>query len=210
VAPGRERVHARVARGEPRHPERHVLVQLDRAVLAVLRCQQHEALARRLLVEGLLVVARREPARVGHDPDLQEVDGLRLRSVLLAVRHAGAGAHELDLARPDHAAAARAVLVLEGALEHVRQDLHVAVPVGAEAGARLHAVVVDHAQAAKARLPGIEVLAERERVTAVEPTPVGAAAVLRLAFRDHGITLLVTTPPERRRPRAAARRCRGA
>src|SRR6266511_1532450 len=77
---------------------------------------------------------------------LQEVHGLHIGVVVLAVLDARAGPHELDLPRPDHAAAARAVLVLEGAFQNVGQNLHVAVPVRSETPARLDTVVVQHAQ----------------------------------------------------------------
>jgi hypothetical protein len=92
----------------------------------------------------------------------------------------------------------RAVLVLERALEDVGEDLHVAVAVRAEARSRLDPVVVDHAQAAKAHVARVVVLAERERVPAVEPAPVGPAAVLRASNRDHGMPpayscIIVTT-----------------
>ena len=140
-------------------------------------------------VEGLLVVAGGEPARVGHHPDLQEVHGLGLRGVVLAVGDAGAGPHELDLAGPDDAAAARRVLVLEPALEDVGEDLHVAVAVRPEAGSGRDAVVVDHAQAAEAHVPRVVVLAERERVAAVEPAPVGLAALGGRSDGDHGFLL---------------------
>ena len=49
------------------------------------------------------------------------------------MRDAGARAHALHVAGADHRARAHAVLVRERALEHVGDDLHVAVPVRAEA-----------------------------------------------------------------------------
>ena len=104
------------------------------------------------------------PAALGQDPDLEEVHGLGLRGVELAVAHAGAGAHALDVARPDDRAGAHAVLVLERALEHVGDDLHVAVRVGAEPAARRDAIFVDHAQRAEAHVRRIVVVGERERV----------------------------------------------
>ncbi len=51
------------------------------------------------------------------------------------------------------------------------------------------AVVVDHAQAAEAHVPRVVVLAERERVAAVEPAPVGLAALGGRSDGDHGFLL---------------------
>jgi hypothetical protein len=69
--------------------------------------------------------------------------------VELAVAHAGAGAHALHLAGQDGRAIAHAVLVRQRAVEHVADDLHVAVAMGAEAGARGDAVFVDDPQVAQ-------------------------------------------------------------
>ena len=66
--------------------------------------------------------------------------------------------------------------MLECALEHVGDDLHVAVAVSGEALARRDAIVVDHAQRAEPHVRGIVILAERERVSAVEPVDLRAAA----------------------------------
>jgi hypothetical protein len=89
-----------VALEEPRHPKRNVLLDLDGAVPPVLRGEPDEALAGSRRVEGLLVVAGGEPARVRHHPDLQEVHGLRLRCVVLAVGDARARPHELVIKEP--------------------------------------------------------------------------------------------------------------
>ncbi len=73
--------------------------------------------------------------------------------------------------------------------EDVGEDLHVAVAVRPEAGSGRDAVVVDHAQAAEAHVPRVVVLAERERVAAVEPAPVGLAALGGRSDGDHGFLL---------------------
>src|SRR5207302_9953334 len=57
---------------------------------------QHASLVR--VGDRLLLVARLMPAAVRHEPDLEEVDRLARRRIELAVRHARAGAHPLDLA----------------------------------------------------------------------------------------------------------------
>src|SRR5262249_49804808 len=105
--------------------------------------------------------------------------------VELAVLDARPRRHALHVAGPDHRAGAEAVLVLERSLEHVRQDLHVAVAVRAEAGARLHAVVVDHTQRAEAHVLRVVVVPEREGVAAVEPAELRAAALVRRSDLDH-------------------------
>jgi hypothetical protein len=76
--------------------------------------------------------------------------------------------------------------VLERALEPVRDDLHVAVPVRAEAGARGNAVFVDDAQVAHAHVRRVVVIGEGKAVVALEPAVVGIAPVGGLAQRDHG------------------------
>src|SRR3546814_11361917 len=63
------------------------------------------------------------------------------------------------------------------AFEHVADDLHVGVAVRREAGARRDAVLVEHPQRAPAHPRRVVVVAERERVVAVEPAGFDVAAV---------------------------------
>jgi len=74
--------------------------------------------------------------------------------------------------------------VLERALEHVRDDLHVAVRVRAEALAGLDAVLVDHPQRPETHVGGIVVVGERERVEREQPAVVGTAALAAAADRQ--------------------------
>ena len=59
-----------------------------------------------------------------------------------------ARAHALDFARPDGAAAAGGILVRDGAVQDVGDDLHVAMGMGRKAGAARDPVFVDDPQAA--------------------------------------------------------------
>src|SRR5207244_11718236 len=90
--------------------------------------------------EVLLLIGGRDAGDVGLDPDLEEMRAACLIVVVLAVQHAPPGAHALDVAGNDGRAGAHGVLVGKRALEHVADDLHVAVPVGAEARARGDAI----------------------------------------------------------------------
>src|SRR5580765_1110283 len=106
----------------------------------------------------LLLVAWRNAFASGHDPDLQEVHRLGFRVVEFAVADAGAGRHDLHVARADHRAGADAVLVLQSTLEHVGDDLDVAVPVRAETLPGTDPILVDHPQRAEAHLLGIVIV----------------------------------------------------
>ena len=166
-----------------------VLVDPHRTVGAVRRGDQAQPAALVRVGEMLLLVARVDAAHVRLDPDLQEVHGLALRPVELAVQHAAAGAHPLHVAGTDHRAGARRVLVRERALEHVADDLHVAVAVRREAGAGHDAVLVDDPQRPELDVLGVEVVGERERVVRAEPAVVGIATVVGTSDLDH------RTPP---------------
>src|SRR5262249_26215418 len=119
------------------------------------------------------------------DPDLHEVDRVGRGRVVLAVQDAGAGGHALHLAGADDGAGAQAVAVLQRALDDVGDDLHVAVRVGAEAGARPNPVLVHDAEAAEAHVGGVVVVAERERVPAVQPVDLGPATGVTRSQGDH-------------------------
>jgi hypothetical protein len=73
----------------------------------------------------------------------------------------------------------------ERAVEHVADDLHVAVPVRAEPRARLHAILVDHAQRAEAHVPRVVVVGEGEAVERAQPAVIGVAALASAAQLDH-------------------------
>src|SRR5258706_9712460 len=154
-----------------------VLVHAHRALGAVGRGDEAQAAA---LVRGgemLLLVLRRDAARLRLDPHLQEVRGAALVVVGLAVLHAASGAHALHVARHDGRTVAHRVLVRERAFEHVADDLHVSVAVRAEAGARLDAVLVDHAQRAVAHVPRVLIVGERKAVERAQPAVIGVAAL---------------------------------
>ena len=92
---------------------------------------------------------------------------------------------------------ALAVLVLEGAVEHERQDLRLPVRVRAEAGVRLDPVFVEDAQAPEAHPIGVPVGAKREAVSRVEPAQSGAGPFLAAAesgrMARHGAKRCSTT-----------------
>src|SRR5450759_4037884 len=161
---------------DERSVDRRVLMDRYRAAASIAGCDQPQPAAFRYRVEMLLLIARLDADDIRLDPALQQVYEFALRWIELAVLHALPRAHALHVAGTDHRAVAHAVLVLERALEDVGDDLHVAVAMGAEALARLHDVLVDHAQAAKPNVLRVVVIGKRKRVVAVEPAVVGMAA----------------------------------
>ncbi len=66
--------------------------------------------------------------------------------------------------------------MLQGAVDDIGDNLHVAMPVLGEPGSRLDDVVVDHPQRTEPHVLGIVVLRERERVAAIEPAVIGVSA----------------------------------
>jgi hypothetical protein len=67
------------------------------------------------------------------------------------------------------------------------------VRVRVEAGARLDAILVDHAQGAEAHMLRVVIVAEGKAVPAVEPTEIGDAALPGGADCNHGDTPLAET-----------------
>ena len=104
-----------------------------------------------------MVVLRLEPAGLGFDPDLQQVQLVVPRGVKLAVGHACAGAHHLYHAVLELALLTHRVLVVQLARQHVRDDLHVVVRVGWEAATTGDTVFVEDTQRAEAHVARIKV-----------------------------------------------------
>jgi hypothetical protein len=160
------------------------LLYLNRSLCAVARRDESQ-LAQALVSEEFLLVARREPLFLGKHPDLQKPNRFGRRVVVLAVRHAGARAHPLDFARDDDRAVPHAVFVLERAAHHVGDDLHVSMGMGAEALATDHAIIVDHPERSEPKVLRVEVIRERKRMPAVEPTVVGVPPVFTSSHSHH-------------------------
>lgn len=173
------RIHARILIDERRRRMARLVRPCDETQAAALL----SGWIPELLIRRFQVFDRR------NDPDLQEVRGRRRRRVELAVDHAGARAHRLHFVRAEHVLLAHAVLVRKPALEHVGEDLHVAMAVRAEAFAGSHTIVVEHTQRTKPHVLRVVIPAERKRVIAVQPPQIGVAAVLGLAQRQHALIL---------------------
>src|SRR5437868_9164359 len=122
----------------------------------------HAQLAELVLArERLLLVSRLNAILFRQDPDLQQVNRIRFGSVAFAVADAATGAHALPVAGTDDRASAEGILVLDGALEDVGDDLHVAMRVRREALAAGDAVLVDDAQGSKTHVVAVVIFAER-------------------------------------------------
>src|SRR5215510_9060672 len=103
---------------------------------------------------------------------------------------ARSGGHALHIARFDDRASAQAVAMLERALEHIRDDLHIAVRMRRETAAGFNAVVVDDAQRPEAHVLLVVVGAERKCMAAVEPAQVGPPALFGFSKGQHVVLLL--------------------
>src|SRR5262249_43590987 len=132
-----------------------------------------------------LLVARLDPRSVRQDPELQEVNDFHTRRVVLAMGDAAPGAHVLKLVLAEHGAFPSAVLVCQGTIENVGEYLHVPVLMRAESSTGLQAVFVDDPQPPEPYVAGVAVVAERERVPALEPRVVGAAPGGRRSQHHH-------------------------
>src|SRR3954454_11483193 len=88
-------------RFEQRNEQARVLVDSDRAITTVGR-SDHAQLAELLLArERLLLVSGLNAVLFREDPDLQQMNGVRLGGVAFAVADAVAGAHALPVAGAD-------------------------------------------------------------------------------------------------------------
>src|SRR6266700_484613 len=183
---GRELAACAFRAVEERRVDVCILVDLDRALTAVGRGDQPQPAPLRCGVKMLLLVSRGDSRDVRLDPDLQEVGDAVPGVVELAVHHAFARAHPLDVPRHDGRAVAHAVLVRERPFEHVADDFYVAVAVGAETRAGLDAVLVDHPTVAEAHVLGIVATGEGKAVIRAQPPMIGVTAVFAFSDFNHG------------------------
>src|ERR1051326_9387563 len=104
-----------------------VLMDLCGAIATVRRNDQRFEPITLLAIRMPFCVTRSQPPLTRLNPDLQEVQRLRVAWIELAMGHPSTGAHQLNLPWLKDAAIAHAVLVLQGTFEHVAEDLHVAM-----------------------------------------------------------------------------------
>src|SRR5262249_34663643 len=139
--------------------------------------------------EGALLITGRQTFPLRLKPDLQEVRRLRVGRVELTVAHPCAGTHPLHVTGAHDRAHAGTVFVRQLAFDHVGDDLHVLVPMGAKAHARCDVVLVDHQQVAESGVARIVISVEGERVMAIEPRGLSCPTLVRLSYRYHGCFL---------------------
>ena len=190
LAQGDQWQHRRLLAVEQTRIQLGIGVDGHRTLRTVRRGHQAQRAALLRRGKGLLLVAGRDAGHVRLDPDLEEMGRVLRGMVELAVQHAIAGAHALHVAGRNGTAVAHVVLVRQLTRQHVADDLHVAVAVGAEAGAGSDAVFVDDAQIAQAHELRVVVTGKGETVEGLEPAVVGVAAVLRFAKGQHDVLLV--------------------
>ena len=113
---------------------------------------------------GFLLVAGGHAALVGLNPDLQKMGFLALGMVELTVFNAGAGTHALHVPWRNAFDVTHAVLVGQIARQHIADDFHVLVAMGAKTSTRGNAVFVDDAQIAPAHVGMVVVASKRKTV----------------------------------------------
>src|SRR5229473_766466 len=164
-----------------------VLVDRQRTIFTFRRGHETKPSLLFRFAEPALLIFGLETVAFGKKPDLVQVHGFSGRVIELAVAHAGAGRHALQFAGPDGGTVAHAVLVLQAAIQDIRDNFHIAVTVHAEALAWLHAVFIHDPERAKAHLPGVIIIGEGKGVVGVKPAVVGMAALCRFTYLDHGL-----------------------
>ena len=122
-------------------------------------------------------------------PDLEEVCGVFWGRIELAVSHAGARAHDLDLSGTKLPLVAHAILVRQRSGDYVAENFHVSVRVRREAAACCDVVFVDDTQRSKPHGFGIVIISEGEGMSGVEPTEVRVASAGGFVERKHSASL---------------------
>jgi len=96
--------------------------------------------------------------------------------VELGVAHTRTSTHALHIPGGNAFDIAHVVFVGQIARQHVADDLHVLVAVGAKTGARGNPVFIDHPQIAPAHELRVVVARKRKTVKRLQPTVVGIAS----------------------------------
>ena len=90
--------------------------------------------------------------------------------------HSSAGAHDLDLTGHQHSSVSHAVLVLEGSVKDVAEDLHVLMWMCWESRTWSDDILIDDPQRPEAHVGRVVVAGETEGVKTVQPPVAGMAS----------------------------------
>src|ERR1700722_10036186 len=104
------------------------------------------------------------------------------------------GRHLLNLIRPQHLHVAHAVLVGKLALQHIAQNLHIAVRVRSKSTPLRHTVFIDHTQRTISHVLRIMIVGKRKRMVRIQPSMVGVASLVTLANSQHNASSLTASP----------------
>jgi hypothetical protein len=158
-----------------------VLTDVRRTLSSVVGDDEHLGRGELLDRRSPLSITWTEAGAIGLDPDLDEMKPVGLRGIILAVLHPAAGAHDLDLAGLELGVIAKAVAVLDGPFEDIREDFHVPVPVRRETHPRVDEVLVDDPQGPETHVGGVVIIGEAEAVPGHQPAVIGEPTLLRAA-----------------------------
>src|ERR1700676_3414797 len=103
------------------------------------------------------------------DPELQQVHGIFLRSIVFGVAHSSPRTHPLNFARADDAYVAHVIAMFDGAFDDVSDDFHLTMRVKGKSAGGSHYVVVKNAQWSKTHVGRVVVMVEREMPVRVKP-----------------------------------------
>src|SRR5437016_2832921 len=107
--------------------------------------------------------------------------------------YSGARAHPLSVTRANDGAISHAVFMFQGTLQHVSNDLHVAMRVHGKTVAVLDRVFIDHAQGVKSHEAGVIILIKRKGEMSVEPAEIASTTFVTVSNVDHSQILVITT-----------------
>src|SRR3546814_2342847 len=104
-------------------------------------CQHHELSRAIILGKRFRAPAWRPASGAGDNPALEQCSGFVLQ-IIFAMTHAGPGTHDLDIARLGSPCVAQAVLMRNGALTDISDDLQVLVGMPRETAAGGNLVII--------------------------------------------------------------------
>src|SRR5690242_19767442 len=109
------------------------------------------------------------------------MDFLVLGSIEFTMLYLRAGTHALHTARADDRTGTHAILVRERSFQHITDDLHITVAMGAKTAAGLDGIIIDDAQCSELDVFGIMIIRERKTVAGIQSAVIGMAPLPGIA-----------------------------
>jgi hypothetical protein len=160
-------------------------MDLQGAVSPIGRNDKAKAPSQLLIGKPSLLILRGQTRARRQNPYLKQVENFLLRSIEFTVANARARTHSLNHPRLDETGMPHVILMAQGALQNIRQDLHILVGMFFKPTPGLNAIFIDDPKTPESHMFGIQITPKRKGMVRFQPIIAKVPPLVRPTNRYH-------------------------